>query len=118
MDLIGTFAELIAINQDDVAAKPATLTMEEAASIPVVGLTCWQALVERVNLQSGQTLQVRAGSRGVCTIAIQLAKRLGARVATTTSTPNIDLVKSLGAGRRRRVAAFSLPGSRVRRFRG
>src|SRR5450432_4092454 len=80
---IGTFAELIAINQDDVAPKPATLTMEEAASIPLVGLTCWQALVERANLQPGQKVLIHAGSGGVGTIAIQLAKHLGASVATT-----------------------------------
>ena len=94
---IGTFAELIAIHQNDVATKPATLTMEEAASIPLVGLTAWQALVERANLQPGQKVLIHAGSGGVGTIAIQLAKHLGARVATTTSTSNIDLVKSLGA---------------------
>jgi NADPH:quinone reductase-like Zn-dependent oxidoreductase len=95
---IGTFAELIAIHQDDVATKPATLTMEEAASIPLVGLTSWQALVERANLQPGQKVLIHAGSGGVGTIAIQLAKHLGATtVATTTSTANIDLVKGLGA---------------------
>jgi NADPH:quinone reductase-like Zn-dependent oxidoreductase len=94
---IGTFAELIAVHQDDVAPKPATLTMEEAASIPLVGLTSWQALVERANLRPGQKVLIQAGSGGVGTIAIQLAKHLGAIVATTTSTANIDLVKSLGA---------------------
>lgn len=94
---IGTFAELIAIHQDDVATKPTTLTMEEAASIPLVGLTSWQALVERANLQPGQKVLIHAGSGGVGTIAIQLAKHLGASVATTTSTSNIDLVKRLGA---------------------
>jgi hypothetical protein len=94
---IGTFAELIAIHQDDVAAKPTTLTMEEAASIPLVGLTSWQALVERANLQPGQKVLIHAGSGGVGTIAIQLAKHLGASVATTTSTANIDLVRGLGA---------------------
>jgi len=94
---IGTFAELIAIHQDDLATKPTTLTMEEAASIPLVGLTAWQALVERANLQAGQKVLIHAGSGGVGTIAIQLAKQLGASVATTTSTANIDLVKGLGA---------------------
>ena len=96
-DRIGTFAELIAIGQDDVAIKPTTLTMEEAASIPVVGLASWQALVERANVQPGRKVLIHAGSGGVGTIAIQLAKHLGASVATTTSTPNIDLVKGLGA---------------------
>jgi len=94
---IGTFAELIAIHQDDVATKPTTLTMQEAASIPLVGLTSWQALVERANLQTGQRVLIHAGSGGVGTIAIQLAKQLGASVATTTSTANVELVKDLGA---------------------
>jgi NADPH:quinone reductase-like Zn-dependent oxidoreductase len=96
-DRIGTFAELIAIHQDDLANKPTTLTMEQAASIPLVGLTSWQALVERANLQPEQKVLIHAGSGGVGTIAIQLAKQLGAHVATTTSTDNIDLVKDLGA---------------------
>jgi len=94
---IGTFAELIAVHQDDVATKPTTPTMEEAASVPLVALTSWQALVERANLQPGQKVLIHAGSGGVGTIAIQLAKHLGATVATTTSTANIGLVKSLGA---------------------
>jgi NADPH:quinone reductase-like Zn-dependent oxidoreductase len=94
---IGAFAELIAVHQDDLAAKPAILTMEEAASIPLVGLTAWQALVERANVQPGQQVFIQAGSGGVGTIAIQLAKSLGARVATTTSTANVELVRALGA---------------------
>lgn len=94
---IGAFAELIAMHQDDVAAKPATLTMDEAASIPLVGLTAWQALVERANLRPGQKVLIHAGAGGVGTIAIQLAKHLGAHVATTASTSKTELVKSLGA---------------------
>ena len=94
---IGGFAEFIAITEDDVAIKPKALTMEEAASIPLVGLTAWQALVERANLKRGQKVLVHAGSGGVGTFAIQLAKHFGATVATTTSTDNVDLVKSLGA---------------------
>ncbi|QCD59802.1 NADP-dependent oxidoreductase [Streptomyces hawaiiensis] len=96
-DRIGTFAELIAVHQDDVAIKPSTLTMEEAASLPLVALTSWQVLVERAHLQPGQKVLIHAGSGGLGTIAIQLAKHLGAHVATTTSTANVDLVKSLGA---------------------
>jgi NADPH:quinone reductase-like Zn-dependent oxidoreductase len=96
-DRIGTFAEYIAIDAGDVALKPANLSMEEAASIPLVALTAWQALVERAKLQKGQRVLIHAGSGGVGTIAIQLAKHLGAHVATTVSTANIDLVKSLGA---------------------
>src|SRR5437667_1836143 len=94
---IGTFAEFIAIKEDDLAIKPNALTMEEAASIPLVGLTAWQALVERANLKHGQKVLIHAGSGGVGTFAIQLAKHLGAMVATTTSTDNVDLVRSLGA---------------------
>lgn len=94
---IGTFAELIAIKEDDVAIKPKNLTMEEAASVPLVGLTAWQALVEKANLKKGQKVFIQAGSGGVGTFTIQLAKHLGATVATTTSATNIDLMKSLGA---------------------
>ena len=94
---IGTFAELISINEKDVALKPKNLSMAEAASIPLVGLTVWQALVEKANLKKGQKVFIQAGSGGVGTFAIQLAKHLGATVATTTSAANIDLVKSLGA---------------------
>lgn len=96
-DRIGAFAEFISIKEDSVAHKPKTLTMEEAASIPLVGLTAWQALVERANLKRGQKVFIHAGSGGVGTFAIQLAKHLGATVATTTSTANLDWVKALGA---------------------
>jgi NADPH:quinone reductase-like Zn-dependent oxidoreductase len=94
---IGTFAEYISMSENDVALKPKKNSMEEAASIPLVGLTAWQALVEKANLKKGQKVFIQAGSGGVGTFAIQLAKHLGATVATTTSTNNIDLVKSLGA---------------------
>lgn len=96
-DRIGTFAKFIAMNEDDVALKPKEFTMEQAASVPLVGLTAWQALTERANLKKGQKVLIHAGSGGVGTFAIQLAKHIGATVATTTSTANIDLVKSLGA---------------------
>ena len=94
---VGTFAEFIAINETDVALKPKNISMEEAASIPLVGLTAWQALVELGKVKPGQKVFIQAGSGGVGTFAIQLAKHLGARVATTTSTRNVELVKSLGA---------------------
>ena len=94
---IGTFSEFVAINEADVAPKPKALTMEEAASIPLVGLTAWQALIERAKLKKGQKVLIHAGSGGVGTIAIQLAKHVGATVATTASAANFDLVKSLGA---------------------
>jgi len=94
---IGAFAEFAAINEEDVAATPKALTMEKAASLPLVGLTAWQALIERANLKKGQRVLIHAGSGGVGTFAIQLAKHVGAIVATTTSTANVDLVRSLGA---------------------
>ena len=94
---IGAFAEYIAIKEESLAIKPKVLSMEEAASIPLVGLTAWQALIEKVNLKKGQKVFIQAGSDGVGTFAIQLAKHVGATVATTTSAANVDLVKSLGA---------------------
>ena len=96
-DRIGAFAEFISIKEDSLANKPAKLTMEEAASIPLVGLTAWQALVEQANLKKGQKILIHAGSGGVGTFAIQLAKHLGATVATTTGTANVEWVKALGA---------------------
>ncbi|NKE60201.1 NADP-dependent oxidoreductase [Lentzea sp. PSKA42] len=96
-DRIGTFAELISVNEDDLAPKPKRLTMEEAAAVPLVGLTAWQALVEIADLRKGQKVFIHAGAGGVGTFAIQLAKHLGATVATTTSAANVDLVKRLGA---------------------
>ena len=94
---VGTFAEFVAVNQADLAMKPASLSMEQAASIPLVGLTAWQALVEVGRVKPGQKVFIQAGSGGVGTFAIQLAKHLGATVATTTSAANTALVKSLGA---------------------
>ncbi len=94
---VGTFAEYISIDENDVALKPNNLTMDEAGSVPLVGLTAWQALVEIGNVKRGQKVFIQAGSGGVGTLAIQLAKHLGAYVASTTSTTNVALVKSLGA---------------------
>jgi alcohol dehydrogenase len=94
---IGTFAEFVAVKEDSLAIKPGNITMEEAASIPLVGLTAWQALVERAKLEKGQKVFIQAGSGGVGAFAIQLARHLGATVATTTSTANVALVKGLGA---------------------
>lgn len=94
---IGTFAEYIAIHENDVAFKPKGLSMEEAASVPLVALTAWQALVERADIKKGQKVFIQAGSGGVGTIAVQLAKHLGATVATTTGTANVEWVKALGA---------------------
>lgn len=94
---IGTFAEFITVNESDVALKPKNISMEQAASIPLVALTVWQAFVEKAKLKKGQKVFIQAGSGGVGTIAIQLAKHLGATVATTTSAENFELVKRLGA---------------------
>ncbi|MFG0601939.1 NADP-dependent oxidoreductase [Delftia sp. WSY_4] len=94
---IGTFAEFVPVRESSLAPKPKGLTMEEAASIPLVGLTAWQALVETAKLTKGQRVFIQAGSGGVGTFAIQLARHLGATVATTTSAANFELVRSLGA---------------------
>lgn len=94
---IGTFAEYIAIHEDDVALKPKNLSFEEAASIPLVGLTSYQALHDIMHLQKGQKILIHAGSGGVGTFAIQLAKIMGATVATTASEAGANLVNSLGA---------------------
>ncbi|TDX86116.1 NADP-dependent oxidoreductase [Epilithonimonas xixisoli] len=94
---IGAFAESVAINENFVALKPKNISMEEASSIPLVALTVWQAFIEKAKLKKGQKVFIQAGSGGVGTIAIQLAKHLGAFVATTTSEKNFDLVKQLGA---------------------
>jgi NADPH:quinone reductase-like Zn-dependent oxidoreductase len=94
---IGTFAEYIAIDQDDVAPKPTSLTLHEAAAVPLVSLAAWQALVDRAHTQPGQKVLVHAGSGGLGSTVIQLAKHLGATVATTASGENAELVRSFGA---------------------
>src|SRR3954449_8934397 len=94
---IGTFAEYIAIDEDDVAPKPASLTLHEAAAVPLVSLAAWQALVDRAHVRPGQKVLVHAGSGGLGSTVIQLAKHLGATVATTASGKNAELVRSLGA---------------------
>ncbi|MFF4394937.1 NADP-dependent oxidoreductase [Streptomyces sp. NPDC001480] len=96
-DRIGTFAERIAVAEDDLALKPASISMEEAGSLPLVALTVWQALVERGKVRPGQKVLIHAGAGGVGSIAIQLAAHLGASVATTASGPNADFVRALGA---------------------
>jgi alcohol dehydrogenase len=94
---IGSFAEAIAIAATDIAPKPVSLDMATAATVPLVALTAWQAFTERAKLRPGQKVLVHAGSGGVGTIAIQIASHLGALVATTTSTKNVDWVRALGA---------------------
>jgi NADPH:quinone reductase-like Zn-dependent oxidoreductase len=93
----GAFAELVAVNEDEVARRPAGVPMAEAAALPMVTLTAWQVLVEKADVRPGDRVLIHAGSGGVGSIAIQLAKHLGAHVATTTSTNNVDWVRELGA---------------------
>lgn len=94
---IGTFAERLAVHEDDLARKPDGLSFTDAASLPLVALTAWQALVEIADVQPGQRVLIHAGSGGVGTVAIQLAKHLGAVVATTAGAANHEWVRSLGA---------------------
>lgn len=93
----GSLAEFALVPENAAALKPANLDFVQAASIPMVGLTTWQALKERVHLKPGQKVFIPAGSGGIGTFAIQLAKHLGAKVGTTTSAGNVELVRSLGA---------------------
>jgi len=96
-DAQGCFAEYTSLKETSVALKPSNLSMTQAAALPLVTLTAWQALVEIAQLKRGQKILIHAGSGGVGSIAIQLAKHLGANVATTTSAKNADWVKELGA---------------------
>jgi len=93
----GAIAEFAVVPVRVAALKPANLDFVQAAAIPMVGLTSWQALRERANLQAGQKVFIPAGSGGIGTFAIQMAKHFGAKVGTTTSTGNVELVRSLGA---------------------
>lgn len=93
----GCFAEYTSLKETSLALKPSNLSMTQAAALPLVALTAWQALVEIAQLKRGQKILIHAGSGGVGSIAIQLAKHLGANVATTTSAKNADWVKELGA---------------------
>ncbi len=93
----GALAEFALVPENAGALKPADLDFVQAASIPMVGLTSWQALKARAHLKPGQKVFIPAGAGGIGTFAIQLAKYLGAKVGTTTSTGNVELVRSLGA---------------------
>jgi len=94
---IGTFAEQIAIDAADVAPKPTSLSFEEAAAVPLVALAAWQALVDVAHVQPGQKVLVHAGAGGLGSTVIQVAKHLGAHVATTVHTKDVDRVRALGA---------------------
>jgi len=93
----GTYAEYVAVDENLVAKKPENLSFEEAASIPLVGLTSWQCLVDFADIKQGDKVLIHAGAGGVGSFAIQLAKSFGAWVVTTCSTRNVEFVKSLGA---------------------
>ncbi|GAF40601.1 bifunctional protein: zinc-containing alcohol dehydrogenase [Agrilactobacillus composti DSM 18527 = JCM 14202] len=94
---IGTFAEYIAVDPADIAIMPKNLSYETAAAVPLVGLTAYQALTDYMHVQKGDKLLVQAGSGGIGTFTLQLAKTLGVYTATTTSAKNVDLVRELGA---------------------
>lgn len=94
---MGSLAEFAVVPESAAAIKPVNLDFVQAASLPMVSLTCWQALTERAGLQPGQKVFIPAGSGGIGSFAIQLAKHLGAQVATTTSTDNAGWVSHLGA---------------------
>ena len=98
-DRIGTFAQYLAVDEHDIARKPQRLDFTQAAALPLVGLTAYQALHDVARVQSGSKVLIQAGSGGVGTVAIQLAKQMGAHVATTTSERNTQLVRSLGSDR-------------------
>lgn len=94
---LGAFAEFAVARETDLSLKPKNLTFEEAASLPTVGLTVYQALTRFAQLGAGQKVLIEAGSGGIGSFAIQYAKALGAEVAATTSTKNVDWVRGLGA---------------------
>jgi len=96
-DRIGAFAEFAAVREGAAALQPTNVTFEEAASLPLVALTAWQALVEIGKLRANQRVLIHAGSGGVGSVAIQLARHLGATVFTTVGQRNVELVKRLGA---------------------
>ncbi|RAL24098.1 NADP-dependent oxidoreductase [Thermoflavimicrobium daqui] len=93
----GTYAEFVAVDEQLVAKKPKNISFEEAASIPLVGLTAWQCLIDFADIKNGERVLIHAGAGGVGSFAIQLAKAQGCWVATTCSTKNVEFVQSLGA---------------------
>jgi alcohol dehydrogenase len=93
----GAFAELALVNKDSFAYKPKTLNHIEAAALPLVGVSAWQALVEQIGLSREKKILIHGGAGGIGSIAIQLAKHLGVYVATTVGTNNVQFVQELGA---------------------
>lgn len=96
-DDAGAIAEVARVKSNELALKPKNITHAQAASVPLAGLTAWQALITKGNLKEGDKVLIHAGSGGVGTLAIQIAKHFGAHVATTCSARNMDLVRDLGA---------------------
>lgn len=96
---IGTFAHFVSAAAEDLAPKPARLSMVQAAAVPLAGLTAWEALVEQAELSAGEEVLIQAGSGGVGTLAIQIARHLGARITTTASAGSRERLKALGADR-------------------
>lgn len=94
---IGTFAEFIAIDQGDVALKPKSLSFDEAAAVPLVALAAWQTLIDLAHVKAGQKVLVHAGAGGLGSTVVQVAKHLGAYVATTAHTNDVEKVRTLGA---------------------
>lgn len=93
----GSYAEYIAVRENEVAFKPKSLTHESAAAVPLAGITAWEVLIKTAKIRKEQRVLIHCASGGVGTIAVQLAKARGCYVIGTTSTVNVDLVKSLGA---------------------
>src|SRR5512133_2784018 len=93
----GAFAEMALANAESIAYKPKKLSHAEAAALPLVGVSAWQALTENIGLSKGQRILIHGGAGGIGSIAIQLAKNLGAHVATTVSANDKEFVQELGA---------------------
>ena len=94
---VGAYAEYAPVSEGALALKPANLTFEQAASVPMAGLVALQALRDQGNVQAGQSVLVNGASGGIGTFAVQIAKSLGAQVTGVCSTGNVDLVRSIGA---------------------
>jgi NADPH:quinone reductase-like Zn-dependent oxidoreductase len=97
LDNSGGYAQYALVTEREAAPKPKSLTYVEAAAVPVVAMTAWQALVDTAKLSAGQTVLIHGGSGGVGSFAIQIAKARGAKVIATASTANQDFLKQLGA---------------------
>jgi NADPH:quinone reductase-like Zn-dependent oxidoreductase len=97
LDNSGGYAQYALVTEREAAPKPKSLAFAEAAAVPIVAMTAWQALIDTAKLKSGQTVLIHGGSGGVGSFAIQIAKARGAKVIATASTANQDFLKQLGA---------------------